>query len=135
MKVLVATSTLQGKRLTDHFHCAEGELVWMAPLCPDGRNGGGCSCRSNFVGMASGGMTTTALIVEIPALTRLMFAQAFWSGHGPECTCPVSELDIDNLLATARRWPEGAVLERNGRRLSVRGYLPEDASRTTHDVA
>jgi hypothetical protein len=35
MKVLVATSTLQGKRLTDHFHCSEGELVWMAPLCPD----------------------------------------------------------------------------------------------------
>ena len=124
MKVLVATSALQGKRITDHFHCTEGELVWMAPLCPGGRGGSGCSCRSSFIGMASGGVTTTVTVVEIPALTRRVFAQAFWDGHGPECTCPVSELDIDNLLATARRWPEGAVLEREGRRLRVRGYVP-----------
>ena len=125
MKVLVATSTLQGKQPTDEFDCVEGELVWMVPLCPDGRLGRRCACRSRFAGMATGGATSTVAVVDIPALTRRMFAQAFWASHGSECTCSLSELDVDNLLATARRWPEGAVLERRGRRLNLRGYLPE----------
>jgi len=122
MKVLVATSALQGRRHTDEFECVEGELVWMAPLCAAGRTSADCACRTRFGGMASGGATTTAVVVDVPALTRRLFAQAFWRAHGAGCTCAVTELDIDNLLAAARRWPEGGVLERQGRRLALRGY-------------
>jgi hypothetical protein len=122
MKVLVATSRLQGKRPSDEFDCVEGELVWMVPICPHGRTDRRCDCRSRFGGLRTGRATTTAAVVDKPAFTREEFAEEFWSIHGSECACPVSEGDIDRLLAEASRWPVGAVLERNGRRLSLRGF-------------
>ena len=122
MKVLVATSWLQGKRTSDEFDCIEGELVWMVPICPAGRTNQSCECRVRFGGLMTGRATTTALVVDNPLLTREHVADEFWSVHGTGCTCPVTEADLDRLLAEAGRWPVGAVLERNGRRLSLRGY-------------
>lgn len=71
MKALVATRTSQGTRERDLWRsCIEGELVRPIEERCSLEPGGGCSCETAFLGIASGGLTTTAFVRELPALRR-----------------------------------------------------------------
>lgn len=80
MKVLVATSELQGIRERDLWQsCIEGELVRpVEERCSVERNAT-CSCETAFVGLVSGGLTTTARVRDLPAMTRALYAKALRS--------------------------------------------------------
>ena len=116
MKVLVATTATQGKRADDKFECIDGEFVWLVPLCPSSRMNpdSPCSCGRTFAGLSSAGRTTTAEVIDVPTLTRAAFSTIFWSVHTRECTCPIDETTLTQLLAEAHRWPNGSILERRG---------------------
>ncbi|MBB5639945.1 DUF7715 family protein [Cryobacterium roopkundense] len=123
MKVLVATGATQGARRGDYDHCVTGELVWMLEPCAESaRNPGGkCGCGRSFSGMSSHRSTTTAVIRDVPGLTRSDYEAALRASFDAQgwcpCCCvqPVSEV-VDELIAVAADWPEGAVI---GRRLNV----------------
>ena len=66
MRVLVATTELQGQTPGDYAHTVTGELVTATVTqcdCPD------CGCDRGFAGLASHRATTTAMVVEHPHLT------------------------------------------------------------------
>jgi hypothetical protein len=66
MRVLVATTELQGRTPGDYAHAVAGELVTATVTqcdCPD------CGCDRGFVGLASQRATTTAMVVEHPHVT------------------------------------------------------------------
>ncbi len=68
MRVLIATNELQGLAPGDYAWTVEGELVsGVATECSDGDR---CGCSRGFVGLASSKATTTAMIVERPAIGR-----------------------------------------------------------------
>lgn len=67
MKVLIATSELQGMAPGDDHHALDGELVTPVVVeCADGER---CGCRRGFPGLGSTRPTTTAIVVDRPALT------------------------------------------------------------------
>jgi len=66
MRVLIATTELQGRTPGDYAHAVAGELVTATVTqcdCPD------CGCDRGFVGLASQRATTTAMVVERPHVT------------------------------------------------------------------
>ncbi|MET0908597.1 MAG: hypothetical protein ABWZ99_03940 [Ilumatobacteraceae bacterium] len=66
MRVLVATTELQGLTPGDYAHTVAGELVTATVTqcdCPD------CGCDRGFAGLASHRATTTAMVVEHPHVT------------------------------------------------------------------
>jgi len=66
MRVLVATTELQGRTPGDYAHTVAGELVTATVAqcdCPD------CGCDRGFAGLASHRATTTAMVVEHPHVT------------------------------------------------------------------
>jgi len=78
MKVLVATRRSQGERELDFDDCIDGELVWVGDPC--GRTptaeGAFCTCALTFVGASSFGMTTTAAVADLDAMTPNRYAGA-----------------------------------------------------------
>jgi hypothetical protein len=66
MRVLIATTEVQGYAPGDSAHAVAGELVTATVTqcdCPD------CGCNRGFVGLASRRATTTAMVVEHPHVT------------------------------------------------------------------
>ena len=66
MRVLVATTELQGLTPGDYAHTVTGELVTATVTqcdCPD------CGCDRGFAGLASHRATTTAMVVELAHVT------------------------------------------------------------------
>lgn len=67
MRVLTATTRLQGSRPGDFCWTVDGELVYLGLVCqrdeddPDG----GCGCGRSFSGLNSHRATTTALVREV----------------------------------------------------------------------
>lgn len=79
-----------------------------------------CPCARSFVGAASGGWVTTALVVETD-LSRRELVSAMRAGAGagaavggPGRPGPCAAHLTDHALAVAARWPVGTVLERDG---------------------
>ena len=80
MKVLVATSESQGIRERDLWQsCIEGELVRPVEERCSMERKAACSCETAFVGLVSGGLTTTARVRDLPAMTRSLYAKALRS--------------------------------------------------------
>lgn len=75
MRVVVATRESQGARTDDFDWCLDGELVWVAEPCGRDRQGDrhSCGCGRAFAGMASHRSTTTAVVRNLPQLTRVEF--------------------------------------------------------------
>ena len=74
MKVLVATHELQDAEVGDYCWTVDGELVTALALecaSPDT-----CGCGRGFGGLASCRATTTAMVVEHPAIDRVGLAAA-----------------------------------------------------------
>ena len=77
MKVLVATRESQGTRERDLWRsCIEGELVRPIEERCSMHAEPTCSCQTAFLGLVSGGLTTTAAIRDLPALTIPEYAKA-----------------------------------------------------------
>jgi hypothetical protein len=115
MKVLVATRRTQGVRELDFDDCVEGELVWITEPCGRGlaADRSYCSCSVTFVGAASFGMTTTAAVADLEALTPARYADALQDARRglPRGEAHAAET-AGALARIAEDLPVGAVVER-----------------------
>ena len=105
MRVLVATSELQGQTPGDYAHTVTGELVTATVTqcdCPD------CGCDRGFAGLASHRATTTAMVVEHPHVT----------------TSDLRDVIFDYLVAGGWLGSDSALLVVNGSRDEVEVVLP-----------
>lgn len=123
MKALVATAETQGSRKSDFTNCIDGELVWMLDPCPVSWRypDGPCRCGRSFSGLSSHAYTTTAVVREIPGLTRKDYEKALRACFDARGWCPccsvrsVREI-VDELIDLASCWADGTVV---GRRLGA----------------
>lgn len=114
MRILTATSRMQGTVPGDYHHGIDGELLWVQEPCGtdlrDPRMP--CGCGRGFAGVASHRGTTTALVAE-SELTRdeviLAMSTSLADGGWP---VEWAEEVADDMLALAAHWPVGAVIQR-----------------------
>ena len=136
MQVFVATEATQGAHAHDRMNGIDGELVWLLEPCracwcyPDGR----CTCGRMFSGLSSFRETSTAVVSEVPGLTREDLERAmrgFVRARRDLFCCDEHSYTtaIDNLIAQAALWPVGTVLGRRGHVLLPRGIVPADSAR------
>lgn len=128
MKVLVATALTQGAKAHDAMDCVEGEFVYLLPACPASRRRpfGPCRCGLTFRGMASDGLTTTAVVRDLPQLGLDAYIDCLDATHrfqrAAGCTCEFDALaEAWNMLAIAGSYPVGTVVERLIDRVQPRG--------------
>jgi hypothetical protein len=115
MKVLVATGRSQGLGPDDRNDCLEGELVWIPPQCKRiGDDGEPCSCATTFTGCATHGLTTTALVHDMPVLSRPLLVKALRLGVCADCW-PARRLPLlaETIQRTAAAFPTGTIVERS----------------------
>ena len=130
MKVLVATRRSQGARELDFDDCVEGELVWITTPCGRGLvpDRSYCSCSITFVGVASFGMTTTAVVTDLDALTAERYEEALADAiegvHGLDGRLADIAAELAGVAADV---PIGTVLERFNSWLQPR-FDPETAT-------
>ena len=126
MRIVTATAATQGQRGNDFDFCVEGELVLaVVVICRKDRDDpdGACGCGRAWAGAASQRSTTTAMVRELP-LTVAEYTEAVRSSledgdWWPEIVDDLGVREmVAHLLAVARSYPVGAVLER---RLDVVG--------------
>lgn len=118
MKVLVAAPDFSAPMVRE---CVNGEFVWFPDPCPDSRRNpdGPCSCAKTFTGLDSDGLSTTAMIADVPGLTPDLFRLRFWAAHGlrDRCTCSLRSEMVDELISYAKTFPVGTFVQRRLRRL------------------
>ncbi len=124
MHVLCATDQTQGDAPDDYCWALEGELVrlpWLA--CPDARR---CGCSRGFAGLATGHATTTASVVDHPALDQrtyllLLAAEVADAGAAPrDALWRYVVLQWVHLAAVAARHPAGTIIVRADGQLAAR---------------
>ena len=115
VKVLVATSAMQGTRYNDYNWCIEGELVLLLPVCRRDREDpdGGCGCGRGFAGMNSHRATTTAMVRTLAGFSRADYAEAVRSsleaqGYNHHAAPRLT----DYLLDVVEDLPDGVVVEK-----------------------
>jgi hypothetical protein len=147
MLVLIATEELQGTSPTDH-HCAiDGELVTPNVLVC---NEPGCdTCERAWFGLASLGVTTTAMVVERPGVTLQavrrrvhdwlddlgvidQIHQAFDAGHGEwrgfdlvdpvDTVADVVDAHVRDISEVCANFPVGTTVSRLGPLVSMRHF-------------
>ncbi|QPZ37877.1 DUF7715 family protein [Paramicrobacterium chengjingii] len=126
MKVLIATTDLQGENPDDFMRAVPGELVVDVGPCQDATaiDDWSCACARSFVGVSSGHMTTTAKVVDNVAVDLRPYEAAVKQGLSDWC-CPECARDIaraSRIIAT--QWNEGTVLERNRSTIRARERRP-----------
>ena len=122
MQVLVATRLGQGHKAHDVCTTLEGELVVLPPTNDL------CSMHLRAVsGAASGGDTTTFMVVDRPELDRASYRALVEDGltrAGWESSVEPDDLTVDEvvevMLRLAMTFTPGTVLERTGRQFGVR---------------
>lgn len=132
MHVMVATHHTQGQRETDYMWAVPGELAFLPVVeCDWGTAAGFRRGARYFLGLESGGATTTAQIVDmdvvchdVVAYVEEKLATAGWtaSARSREAVRVVTE-----MLSIAACFPAGAVLEKRGSDIRQRASaeLPE----------
>ena len=122
MKVLVATTQTQGARDDDFSRTVSGELVFDGGPCSGVAEDEDwdCECSIAFRGVASGELTTTAIVTELP-ITPPAYEQAFCDGLGRVEFCEYcARVCAHDAWLLAMRWPIGTVIERDQRSFSTR---------------
>ena len=124
MKVLVATTRMQGARSEDFCRAVPGELVIDLGPCSDDDPRGECVMGRVFVGLASGHMTTTAVVVDLPLLDRRSYLRIvresiFSRGLTTAELATMAEL----WRRKASRLPVGTVVERARGKTRVRASI------------
>jgi len=146
MLVLVATNELQGAEAGDYAWTVEGELV--TPLAAECDSGGRCGCNRGFPGLASSRATTTAMVVDRPAVTVEDLRDAVYDHldrggwidllqdaererHGPDAALEVDELvetiiddHVETIEQVCSAFPVGTVVTRRGPLVSARSVRP-----------
>lgn len=142
MRVLVATSELQGAAPGDYSWTVDGELVVVdVTECarPDR-----CGCGRGFPGVASRRATTTAMVVDLPHIGRedlvdvvadhvdlhwadLLIAGAEADGVDPgelldEQLDAITEDYVEHIERVCGRFPVGTIVERQGTVVSARAF-------------
>ncbi len=142
MRVLVATSELQGTAPGDYSWTVDGELVVVdVTECarPDR-----CGCGRGFPGVASRRATTTAMVVDLPHIARddlvevvadhvdlhwadLLIAGADADGVDPDDSIDeqldaITEEYVANIEQVCREFPIGTIVERHGTLVSARAF-------------
>ncbi len=126
MKVLIATRRTQGARGDDFSDTVEGELVFDAGPCEDvfdPASAWNCACAIGFHGVASGELTTTALVANLPIGLR-EYERAVRDGTEEWCCSDCARLYAHNTRLLARRFPVGTVIERFQFEFRVRSFPP-----------
>lgn len=129
MKILVATSALQGQRASDFCFTEEGEPVAFPTECDSDQDiDGGCGCQRSLAGARSHRATTTVMVAEVD-MSEQEYAEAITAAYrGSGWT--YGEIErygmVEELKAIAAEFETGAVLERRrGVTLTVREMEPE----------
>jgi hypothetical protein len=98
MKVLIATNELQGTEPGDYSWTVEGELV--TAVVEECASGDRCGCARGWPGLASARATTTAMVVDRPAIDRADLRDAIydWLDRGGyvEVVREIAELAADD---------------------------------------
>lgn len=136
MRVLVATKLTQGHGDGDYCWTVEGELVLGGDLlecdCVQ------CGCARGFPGLASGRATTTAAILEWPAMTRAKLAAAIRDSlerQGVLALLSEDEIavglndEIELLDTITSAFPVGAIVQRQGSQVMQRAHIEWTESR------
>ncbi|WP_166979827.1 DUF7715 family protein [Paramicrobacterium fandaimingii] len=124
MKVLIATTELQGEKPDDFMRAVPGELVVDVGSCQDvtATDDWSFACARSFVGVSSGSMTTTAKVVDNVAVDARSYMGAVKQGlsdrYCPECANEIASTS----RAIAMHWSEGTVLERNRSTIQAREH-------------
>lgn len=136
MLVLIATNEFQGVGTADAADTVEGELV--TPLATECASGDRCGCRRGFPGLASGGTTTTAMIVDRPGVTEGDLREAVydWLDRGgwidlleqhhddiidvEEIVEALIDEHVEMIGDVCASFPEGTVVMRRGVMISAR---------------
>lgn len=113
MKVLVATRQTQGEREDDFSDTVEGELVFDAGRCADAAKlpMWHCACAIGFSGVASGELTTTAMVADLP-LGLAEYERAVRDGTREWCCTSCARTYAHGARMLALKFPVGTVLER-----------------------
>lgn len=111
MFVLVASGDVSRVAPESEPTTIAGELVIPLESCTCTAP---CRCRRSWFGMASGGVTPTAVVADRvgvePVVLRLVIAE-----HLKRLAAPGSvDAVLDQLYAITQRFPEGAILARVG---------------------
>lgn len=132
MRLLVATSLTQGRRLSDFTRAKDGELVYFPAECviediddPD------CGCRRSMRGLVTGELTTTMTVIE-SKLSKKDFADLVASRL--EADGAFKKLGARQQMYSVRRhglelvrraglFTVGSVVERRGQRLVLRDVI------------
>jgi hypothetical protein len=116
MKVLVATADTQQERSTDYHWATEGELVWIQEPCRRDRERmpNPCECGRAFAGLASHQATTTAKVIDLPALDLAGYESAIATsladgGWSPDAARGIAKVQSE----FAAEWEAETVLERD----------------------
>lgn len=126
MKVLVATTELQGLNTDDIMRAVPGELVVDVGPCQDATasDDWSCTCSRSFVGVSSGQFTTTAKVVDNVDVDLRSYEAAIRQGLSSWC-CPHCASDIARLSRyVANQWEIGTVLERSRSTFRARQPYP-----------
>lgn len=123
MKVLVATSEMQGQRDNDFNWCDEGELVTFGDSIHDREEvDGNCGCRRSMAGIRTWRSTTTFKVAESELTKNEYISHVVdtknkqgWQGC-IERWMP----EIDVLLSIAKAYSEGTILEKRGDMIQTR---------------
>jgi hypothetical protein len=114
MKIIVATTQMQGQRPGDFNFVPEGEVVIVSD-CDCLHEG--CECSRSMVGVKCGKGTTTMMVVE-SGMSREEYRRLIREAHKGYEDLGVDESAFDEqadaLLDLAMQFPAGAVIERDG---------------------
>lgn len=116
MKVLVATTQTQGMRDDDFSRTVSGELVFDGGPCGGVTSEADwdCECSIAFRGLASGELTTTAMVADLPTDLKA-YGRAFRDGLAGQFACcrECARLYAHNARMLALKWPVGTIIERD----------------------
>ncbi|WP_166870761.1 hypothetical protein [Salinibacterium sp. ZJ450] len=113
MKVLVATRKTQGAREVDFSDTIDGELVFDSGPCGEVQDAENwdCRCSIGFWGVASGELTTTAIVADLPIGLR-EYERAVRDGVRSWCCSDCARSFAHDTRMVALRFPVGTVVER-----------------------
>jgi hypothetical protein len=121
MRVLVATSELQGTRAGDYAWTVDGELV-VAEATSCGHPA--CGCGRGFPGLASSRATTTAMVADLPHIEPDALREVIgdWLERGgwvdllddPDDIVEIIDEHFETISLICSAYPVGTIVERNG---------------------
>jgi len=128
LKVLRATTRMQGKRDNDFCFC-EGELVGLGLECDDGHVDDACGCRRSMVGLDTRTAATTFEVVEVDITPdefvtahRESLLRGGWFIRPDDANdlAEAAAKDADEIIRLAADFEIGSVLEKRGKYVRLR---------------